>query len=118
VTTRTQVEATAPDATVAVGGEATRPDASGHFGPYGGRFVPEALVVALDELTTAYADARADPAFTGELDRLLRTYVGRPTPLTDARGLAEPDLRRAAHAAHRRPGPGRARRRRPDPAQA
>ncbi len=89
MTTRTQVEATAPDATVAVGGEATRPDASGHFGPYGGRFVPEALVVALDELTTAYADARADPAFTGELDRLLRTYVGRPTPLTDARGLAE-----------------------------
>jgi tryptophan synthase beta chain len=63
------------------------PDASGHFGPYGGRFVPEALVAALDELAAAYADARQDPAFTGELDRLLRTYVGRPTPLTDAARL-------------------------------
>ncbi len=60
------------------------PDASGHFGPYGGRFVPEALVAALDELTAAYDKARGDEAFTGELDRLLATYVGRPTPLTDA----------------------------------
>jgi tryptophan synthase beta chain len=66
----------------------TLPDLAGHFGPYGGRFVPEALVVALDELTTAYADAAADPAFSTELDRLLRSYVGRPTPLTDARGLS------------------------------
>ena len=65
----------------------TVPDASGHFGPYGGRFVPEALIAALDELAAAYADARLDPAFTGELDRLLRTYVGRPTPLTDAARL-------------------------------
>ncbi|HEX8004076.1 MAG TPA: tryptophan synthase subunit beta [Mycobacteriales bacterium] len=64
------------------------PDPSGHFGPYGGRFVPEALVAALDELTAAYDDARRDPAFTGELDRLLTTYAGRPTPLTDARRLA------------------------------
>jgi tryptophan synthase beta chain len=63
------------------------PDASGHFGPYGGRFVPEALVAALDELAAAYADARQDPVFTSELDRLLRTYVGRPTPLTDAARL-------------------------------
>jgi tryptophan synthase beta chain len=63
------------------------PDASGHFGPYGGRFVPEALIAALDELAAAYAEARQDPAFTGELDRLLRTYVGRPTPLTDAARL-------------------------------
>jgi len=60
------------------------PDASGHFGAYGGRFVPEALVAALDELTTAYAEAGADEAFLLELDRLLRTYVGRPTPLTVA----------------------------------
>ena len=65
----------------------TVPDASGHFGPYGGRFVPEALIAALDELAAEYADARQDPAFTGELDRLLRTYVGRPTPLTDAARL-------------------------------
>jgi len=60
------------------------PDASGHFGVYGGRFVPEALVAALDELTAAYAEAGADEAFLLELDRLLRTYVGRPTPLTVA----------------------------------
>jgi tryptophan synthase beta chain len=65
------------------------PDLSGHFGPYGGRFVPEALVAALDELTAAYAAARADPAFGAELDRLLTTYAGRPTPLTDARRLSE-----------------------------
>src|SRR3954454_7267108 len=65
----------------------TVPDASGHFGPYGGRFVPEALVAALDELAAAYDSARRDPEFTAELDRLLRTYVGRPTPLTDAARL-------------------------------
>ena len=67
----------------------TVPDGTGHFGPYGGRFVPEALIAALDELTAAYADAQADPRFTKELDRLLATYVGRPTPLTDARRLTE-----------------------------
>jgi tryptophan synthase beta chain len=65
----------------------TVPDATGHFGPYGGRFVPEALVAALDELAGAYESARRDPEFTAELDRLLRTYVGRPTPLTDAARL-------------------------------
>jgi tryptophan synthase beta chain len=65
----------------------TLPDATGHFGTHGGRFVPEALVAALDELTAAYDSARHDPAFTGELDRLLSTYAGRPTPLTDARRL-------------------------------
>jgi tryptophan synthase beta chain len=65
------------------------PDAAGHFGPYGGRFVPEALVAALDELTEAHATAKTDPEFTGELDRLLTTYAGRPTPLTDARRLSE-----------------------------
>ncbi|HEV7209946.1 MAG TPA: tryptophan synthase subunit beta [Mycobacteriales bacterium] len=65
------------------------PDHAGHFGPYGGRFVPEALVAALDELGAAYDSARADPAFTAELDRLLATYAGRPTPLTDARRLSE-----------------------------
>jgi len=64
------------------------PDAKGHFGPYGGRFVPEALIAALDELAAAHADASADPGFTAELGRLLRTYVGRPTPLTDAARLA------------------------------
>lgn len=69
------------------GAPAALPDAAGHFGRYGGRFVPEALVAALDELTASYAAARADPAFGAELDRLLSTYAGRPTPLTDARRL-------------------------------
>src|SRR6266568_1915167 len=59
------------------------PDATGHFGPYGGRFVPEALVAALDELTDAFHAAQADPAFGEELNRLLRDYTGRPSPLTD-----------------------------------
>ncbi len=65
------------------------PDASGHFGPYGGRYVPEALIAALDELTAAHAAAQRDPVFLAELDRLLTTYAGRPTPLTDARRLSE-----------------------------
>jgi tryptophan synthase beta chain len=56
----------------------------GRFGPYGGRYVPETLVAALDELSALYDAVRADPAFWAELDDLLRDYVGRPTPLTDA----------------------------------
>jgi tryptophan synthase beta chain len=65
------------------------PDETGHFGPYGGRFVPEALVKALDELNAEYAAARQDPAFVAELDGLLSSYAGRPTPITDAKRLAE-----------------------------
>jgi tryptophan synthase beta chain len=65
------------------------PDADGHFGRFGGRFVPEALVAALDELAAAYAAARIDPAFTAELDGLLANYAGRPTPLTVAARLSE-----------------------------
>ncbi len=65
------------------------PDATGHFGPYGGRFVPEALVAALDELTAAFDTAWADPAFRAELRELERTYVGRPSILTEAHRLAE-----------------------------
>ena len=64
------------------------------FGPYGGRFVPEALVAALDELTAAWAEARADPGFRGELDALLHDYVGRPTPLFRAGRLSEAAGRR------------------------
>jgi tryptophan synthase beta chain len=60
------------------------PDTTGHFGPYGGRFVPEALVAALDELTEAFHTAQADTGFGDELNRLLRDYTGRPSPLTDA----------------------------------
>jgi tryptophan synthase beta chain len=69
--------------------DAAGPDPTGHWGPYGGRFVPEALTAALDELAAAYATARVDPEFTAELDRLLATYVGRPTPVTVARRLSE-----------------------------
>ncbi|MFI5100795.1 MAG: tryptophan synthase subunit beta [Actinomycetes bacterium] len=66
----------------------TMPDATGHFGPYGGRFVPEALVAALDELTAAYESARADPLFQARLEHLNRTYIGRPSPLTEATRLS------------------------------
>ena len=59
------------------------------FGGFGGRFVPETLIAALDELTDAYEEAGADPAFQAELDELLRDYVGRPTPLYRARRLGD-----------------------------
>ena len=65
------------------------PDATGHFGQYGGRFVPEALVAAIDELTAAFHSAQADPSFRAELQRLLRDYSGRPTPLTDVARFGE-----------------------------
>ena len=55
------------------------------FGPFGGRYVPETLIAALDQLEEAWAQARTDPAFQAELDDLLRDYVGRPTPLYRAR---------------------------------
>jgi tryptophan synthase beta chain len=64
------------------------PDARGRFGAYGGRFVPETLVPALDELERAWREARADPAFRAELDELLRRYAGRPTPLSEARRMS------------------------------
>src|SRR5688500_14728425 len=59
------------------------------FGPYGGRFVPETLIPALDELEAAWLDARSDAGFEAELHALLRDYVGRPTPLYLARTLSE-----------------------------
>jgi tryptophan synthase beta chain len=59
------------------------------FGPYGGRYVPETLIPALDALEREWIAARSDPAFTGELARLLRDYVGRPTPLYRAGRLSE-----------------------------
>ena len=64
---------------------AHRPDPLGHFGAWGGRFVPEVLMAALDQLTEAFEDAVADPAFNAELDALRRDYAGRPTPLFPAR---------------------------------
>jgi len=66
----------------------TVPDIHGRFGPFGGRYVPETLFAALEELVAAYAAARADPAFLGEVDRLLREFVGRPTQLTPAPRLS------------------------------
>ena len=65
------------------------PDSTGHFGQFGGRFVPEALTAALDELDAAFRAAVVDPAFMAELDRLQRTYVGRPSPVTDARRFSQ-----------------------------
>ena len=56
----------------------------GRFGPYGGRYVPETLVPALEQLADAYASARADDRFQAELDALLSDFVGRPSPLTPA----------------------------------
>ncbi len=61
----------------------------GRFGAYGGRYVPETLVAALDELDHAYAEAQTDPAFQASLDSLLRNYAGRPTPLFFASRLTE-----------------------------
>ncbi|MGH7360070.1 MAG: tryptophan synthase subunit beta [Candidatus Methylomirabilales bacterium] len=60
------------------------PDREGHFGPYGGKFVPETLMAALAELEQAYQEAQGDAAFRAELEGLLHCYVGRPTPLTFA----------------------------------
>ena len=65
------------------------PDATGHFGPYGGVFVPEILIPALEELTRAYHESREDPEFRRDLDDLFQTYVGRPTPLTYAKRFSE-----------------------------
>jgi tryptophan synthase beta chain len=64
-----------------------QPDARGHFGEYGGRFVPETLMHPLEELTAAYEEAKSDPEFRGELELLLANYVGRPTPLFFAERL-------------------------------
>ncbi len=65
------------------------PDSTGHFGPYGGRFVPEALVAAIDDLTAAFCQTQADPAFRAELQALQRDYTGRPSPLTDVAKFSE-----------------------------
>ena len=65
------------------------PDATGHFGPYGGMFVPETLMAPLQELTAEYEKAKADPAFRSELKFLLEEYAGRPTPLYRAERMMQ-----------------------------
>src|SRR4030081_19746 len=67
----------------------SEPDASGHFGPYGGRYVPEVLMAPLEELENAYLEVRHDAAFQAELKNLLDNYAGRPTPLYFAKRLTE-----------------------------
>ena len=85
---------TAPGSTAAEhGGEArehaghSHPRLPAYFGAYGGQFVPELLVPALDQLEDAFIEAQADPAFTAELDELLTRYLGRPTPVTELHNL-------------------------------
>src|SRR4051812_31475723 len=63
------------------------PSASGRFGEFGGRFVPETLVPACEELEAAFRDAWADPVFRGELAAILRDYAGRPSILTECHNL-------------------------------
>ncbi len=64
------------------------PDAGGHFGPYGGRYVPETLMAPLEQLEQAYIESRRDPGFQAELAELLKNYAGRPTPLYECKRLA------------------------------
>ena len=69
--------------------QVTQPDSLGHWGRYGGRFVPETLMAPLEELAVAFESARADESFREELDSLLRDYAGRPTPLFSVQRLTE-----------------------------
>ncbi len=73
---------------IATGELMREPAPSGRFGEYGGRFVPESLVPACEELDKAFHEAWGDPPFRSELDFLLRTYSGRPTPVTECRRLS------------------------------
>ena len=66
-----------------------QPDSRGHFGPYGGKYVPEVLMAPIEELEHAYLEARTDAAFQSELAGLLHNYAGRPTPLYFAARLSE-----------------------------
>ncbi|MDU0347325.1 tryptophan synthase subunit beta [Actinomyces sp. MRS3W] len=65
----------------------THPRLDAYFGPYGGQYVPELLIPALDQLEDAFIDAQSDPSFAAELDELMRRYLGRPTPVTELRNL-------------------------------
>ncbi len=65
------------------------PDSGGHFGVFGGRYVPEALMAVIEEVTAAFEKERTDPGFLAELDRLQRDYTGRPSPVYEAARLSE-----------------------------
>ncbi len=67
----------------------SRPDAGGHFGPYGGKFVPETLIHALEELEREYERAKGDAEFQRDLDETLRDFAGRPTPVIEAKRFSE-----------------------------
>ena len=81
----------------------SQPDASGHFGPYGGRYVPEVLMAPLEELEQAYLEARSDRGVPSRTDDLLENYAGRPTPLYFARAAEREPRRRADLSQARRP---------------
>ena len=68
--------------------QTSAPAPADRFGAFGGRYVPETLIPALDELEASFHAARRDPAFQAELDELLRDYVGRPSPLSEAPRLS------------------------------
>lgn len=84
-----QIPNIAPVTQAAYATDQTLPDAHGRFGRFGGVFAPETLMPAIAELTAAYEEAKADPAFQAEIDRLATYYVGRPTPLYEAERFAE-----------------------------
>jgi tryptophan synthase beta chain len=83
------VSTTSPAPSAPLGPLSSVPDALGRFGRFGGRYVPETLSAALEQLERAYEDAIADPAFAQELDGLLAAFVGRPTPLLFAERLTK-----------------------------
>ncbi|NNH72053.1 tryptophan synthase subunit beta [Nocardia uniformis] len=86
----TPTEKTFPQASEGVAHKsAHEPDLGGHFGVYGGRHVPEALMAVIEEVTAEYEKVRVDPNFLGELDRLQRDYTGRPSPVFEATKLAQ-----------------------------
>ncbi|MEV5650007.1 tryptophan synthase subunit beta [Nocardia sp. NPDC052254] len=78
-----------PPASAGVTDRSHEPDLGGHFGVYGGRHVPEALMAVIEEVSAEYDKCRVDPDFLAELDRLQRDYAGRPSPVFECAGLAE-----------------------------
>src|SRR5439155_5173616 len=76
------------DRAMSDGRDERRPTTDGRYGKFGGQYLPETLMPAVHELEAAFEDAKRDDGFQKELERLLKTWVGRPTPLTDAANLA------------------------------